>query len=64
MRAVAVQPDDKVLIGGNFSFVDGEKRPGIARLNNATFSTTTVTLTATDATGASRSVVVTLRAVR
>jgi uncharacterized delta-60 repeat protein len=33
VTAVAVQPDGKVLIGGEFAFVDGQLRRHIARLN-------------------------------
>ena len=33
VRAIAVQPDGKTLIGGLFSTVDGEPRSNIARLN-------------------------------
>jgi uncharacterized delta-60 repeat protein len=33
MGAVAVQPDGKILIGGNFTIVKGTNRNGIARLN-------------------------------
>ena len=32
-RSVAVQPDGKVLIGGDFTTVNGTNRNGIARLN-------------------------------
>lgn len=31
--AVAVQPDDKILIGGSFGIVDGRFQPSLARLN-------------------------------
>ena len=44
---MALQPDGKILIGGNFNFVDGQARGGFARLNSngsvespATFSDT------------------------
>ncbi len=41
VRALAVQPDGKILIGGDFSQVSGFSRPGIARLNaNGTLDTT------------------------
>ena len=33
ISAVALQPDGKVLIGGNFSSIKGTNRNGIARLN-------------------------------
>jgi uncharacterized delta-60 repeat protein len=33
VRAIAVQPDGKVVIGGSFSHVAGNARPNIARLN-------------------------------
>src|SRR6185369_3428667 len=33
VRGLAVQPDGKVFIGGNFSSVNGANRNGIARLN-------------------------------
>jgi uncharacterized delta-60 repeat protein len=32
--AVAIQPDGKILIGGNFYSINGVQRSGIARLNN------------------------------
>ncbi|MDB6031489.1 MAG: Ig family protein [Verrucomicrobiales bacterium] len=32
--AVAIQPDGKILIGGNFYLINGIQRSGIARLNN------------------------------
>lgn len=34
VRAVVVQPDGKVLIGGGFSIVNGAPRGGVARLNS------------------------------
>ncbi len=41
VRALAVQPDGKILIGGDFSQVSGVSRPGIARLNaNGTLDST------------------------
>jgi uncharacterized delta-60 repeat protein len=41
VRAVAVQPDGKVLIGGDFTMVDGISRNYLARLNtNGTLDTT------------------------
>lgn len=33
VKALALQPDGKVLIGGEFSVMDGAARPGLARLN-------------------------------
>ena len=33
VHALAVQADGKILVGGSFSFVDGQYRNGIARLN-------------------------------
>ena len=33
VRSIALQPDGKVLIGGDFAIVNGTNRPGIARLN-------------------------------
>ena len=41
VRALAVQPDGRILIGGDFSQVSGVSRPGIARLNaNGTLDST------------------------
>lgn len=34
--AVAIQPDKKILIGGQFKFIKGAARGGLARLTNAT----------------------------
>jgi uncharacterized delta-60 repeat protein len=33
INAIAVQPDGKFLVGGKFGYINGELRPGIARLN-------------------------------
>src|SRR3954468_21191776 len=41
VHAVAVQPDGKVLIGGQFTVVDGHQHIGVARLNaNGSVDTT------------------------
>ena len=34
IRAIAVQPDNKILIGGSFSSINGTQQNGIARLNS------------------------------
>lgn len=41
IRAIAIQPDGKILIGGSFTQYNGNSSPGIARLNtNGSFDTT------------------------
>ena len=41
VRAMAVQPDGKIVIGGDFTTVDGQLRPGLARLEaNGSLDTT------------------------
>jgi len=52
LPGLAIQPDGKILIGGNFSGVDGQQRKGIARLNaGGRVDTTFVPSTGTNALG-------------